>query len=133
MLYCPQYESLSISRILEQARKTPEINAFLPEDRDMHKVPRQWLINVAYTILGDPLRDWVKEEIVNRNEELAQKQNLLIEMDPEIARAFYSSVNISSKCHHHQVASTMLLLIICFQCSDEWHECSPPQGWFKAS
>ena len=51
----------------------------------MHKVPRQWLINVTYTILGAPFKGWVQSEIENRNEELAKKQNLLIDMDPEIA------------------------------------------------
>ena len=40
VLYAPHYENLSIERILEQARKNPVINDYLPEDRDMHKVPR---------------------------------------------------------------------------------------------
>ena len=48
MIYVPQYEPLNIVCILEQARKTSEVNNYLPEDRDMHKVPRQWLINVAF-------------------------------------------------------------------------------------
>ena len=39
-LYCPQYENLSIERILDKARKNDRINDYLPEDRDMHKVPR---------------------------------------------------------------------------------------------
>ena len=51
-MYVPQYENLSIERILETARKNQRINDYLPEDRDMHKVPRQWLINVVYTVLG---------------------------------------------------------------------------------
>ena len=72
------------------------INNYLPEDRDMHKVPRQWLINVTYTVLGTPFKAWVQGEIEKRNEELAKKQKLLIEMDPEIAKAFHGSVNISS-------------------------------------
>ena len=69
----------------------------MPEDRDMHKVPRQWIINVAYSVIGETFNTWVKEEIVNRNEFGAQKQKLLIEMDNDIAKAFHSSVNISSK------------------------------------
>ena len=97
MLYVPQYENLSISHILEQARKTPTVSNYLPEDRDMHKVPRQWLINVAYTLVGNAFAASVSTEIANRNEELAKKQKLLIDMDPEIAAAFHKSVNISSK------------------------------------
>ena len=97
-LYAPQYENLSIERILEQARKNPVINDYLPEDRDMHKVPRQWLLNLAFTLLGEPFRAWVKDEIEHRNEEIAKKRDLLIEMEPEVAAAFHASVNISSKC-----------------------------------
>ena len=73
VLYVPQYENLSIERLLETARKNPQVPYYLPDDRDMHKVPRQWLINVAYTIIGKPFSDWVKEEIVLRNEEIAKK------------------------------------------------------------
>jgi len=40
VLYVPQYENLSIERMLEQARKVPQVSNYLPEDRDMHKVPR---------------------------------------------------------------------------------------------
>ena len=68
----------------------------------MHKVPRQWLINVAYTVIGEPFNAWIKDEIANRNEELARKQNLLIDMDPEIAQAFHRSVNINSKFNLHR-------------------------------
>ena len=63
----------------------------------MHKVPRQWIINVAYTLIGEPFAAWVKDAIISRNDDLARKQNLLIEMDPAIATAFHKSVNISSK------------------------------------
>ena len=72
-MYVPQYENLSIECILETARKNPMINNYLPEDRDMHKVPRQWLINVTYTVLGTPFKAWVQGEIEKRNEELAKK------------------------------------------------------------
>ena len=73
---------MNIPCILEQARKTVKVNEYLPEDRDMHKVPRQWLINVAYAVIGESFSQWVRKEIAARNEELAKKQNLLIDMDP---------------------------------------------------
>jgi hypothetical protein len=88
---------LNIVCILAQARKTPKVNDYLPEDRDMHKVPRQWLINVVYAVIGESFSQWVRREIEVRNEKLAQERDLLIEMDPQIAKAFHESVNISSK------------------------------------
>ena len=132
-MYVPQYENLSIERILETARKNPRVNDYLPEDRDMHKVPRQWLINVVYTILCAPFKAWVQNEIETRNNELAKKQNLLIEMDPEIAKAFHSSVNISSKLILFNLISTLHVLIPSLLFSIKWKQCSPPQGWLKAS
>jgi len=124
-MFVPQYEKLSIEAILATARKNPRINDYLPEDRDMHKVPRQWLLNVAYTVLGEPFAGWVKSEIENRNEELATKQKLYIEMDPDIARAFHSSFNISSKCLSSSRSTLPGLLTFTSYCSDErqvsWH------------
>ena len=101
----PQYENLSIERILERTKEYPDVKSYLPEDRDMHKVPRQWLINVAYTVIGEPFSTWVKDEISSRNEELAKKQKLLIDMDPEIAKAFHDSVNISSRFYSNLLSS----------------------------
>ena len=69
----------------------------MPDDRDISKLPRQWIINVIYSIVGDDLREWVSKQVKSRNEKLAEKQELMIELDPEIAAAFGSSVNISSK------------------------------------
>ena len=69
----------------------------MPEARDVKKVPRQWLYDVAYTIIGKPLADWVDSKITERNDKLATKQNLYINMDPKITAAFHQSHNISSK------------------------------------
>ena len=39
-LACPQYEGLAIHDILQEASKTELVCKYLPDDRDMHKVPR---------------------------------------------------------------------------------------------
>ena len=128
VLFVPQYGSLSIERILAKAREDPQLNFYLPEDRDMHKVPQQWLINVAYTIIGESFATWIKESIEQRNEELAKKQKLLIEMDPEIAAAFNSSVNISSKYSLAVMAPFVRALLTYIPCSIQWFQCSPSQS-----
>ena len=69
----------------------------MPDQRDHRKLPRQWIINVIYSLVGEPFRAWVSGVIKGRNELLATKNDLLIELDPDIARAFKSSLNISSK------------------------------------
>ena len=91
------YKNLTVETILEYGKQIAQVPQYLPDDRDLSKVPRQWLINVIYSIVGDDFRKWVSVEVKNRNDQLADNQNLMIELDPEIAAAFGSSLNISSK------------------------------------
>ena len=98
----------------------------------MHKVPRQWLINVTYTLVGEAFSAWVKDEIASRNEDLARKQNLLIDMDPEIAKAFHGSVNISSRYHHFPSVCLLQALTIVWLCSIEWQQRASYENWVKA-
>ena len=100
VMFCPQYESLSIERILERAREWKAIWNYLPDDRDLHRLPRQWVINVIYTVVGDSFQDWVNERIEQRNSKVAEDDNKMIEVDPEIAAAFNASNYISGKYMH---------------------------------
>jgi hypothetical protein len=99
-MFCPQYESLSIERILEKAGDWPDVWQYLPDERDMHRLPRQWLINVIYTVVGKPFQDWVDERIEQRNSKVAEDDNKMIEVDPAIAAAFNASNYISGKYMH---------------------------------
>ena len=52
---------------------------------------------MIYTLIGDDFRKWVAQVIKDRNSRVAAKNDLIIELDPEIAKAFQGSLNISSK------------------------------------
>ena len=52
---------------------------------------------MIYTLIGDDFRNWVAQVIKDRNSRVAAKNDLIIDLDPEIAKAFKSSLNISSK------------------------------------
>ena len=97
MIQVPLYEGLSIESLLDKASQYPEVAQYLPEDRDLGRLPRFWIANVVYTIVGDEFRTWVNSKIRERNDRVAEKHNLLVEMDNEIARAFQASSQISSK------------------------------------
>ena len=73
------------------------MSQYLPDEKDIHRLPRQWLVNLVYTLVGDSFGSWVTQHIKTRNDKLAEKQDLLIDLDPAIAAAFGSSLNISSK------------------------------------
>ena len=44
----------------------------------------QWLLNVSYTLIGDDFARFVRERVDQRNEKLADRQDLNIAIDPEI-------------------------------------------------
>ena len=87
--------------MLAFGRKVEAVNLQLPDDRDLAKLPRQWIINVIYSLVGDDFRLWVSNLIQNRIDHLAESNDLMIELDPEIATAFRGSFNISSKCEQY--------------------------------
>ena len=91
------YKGLNIEAILEQGKKDDKVQAHLPDANDIHRLPRQWIINVIYTLIGAPFANWVKDLIKSRNDHVAEQNDLMLELDPEIAAAFKDSLNISSK------------------------------------
>ena len=93
----PQFEGLSIETVLEFASDKPDVLMYLPDERDYGKLPRRWLCGVVFTKVGEPFRNWVQEKIKARNDYVASKRNLMIDLDPRIAAAFNQSINISSK------------------------------------
>ena len=75
--------------MLHHAKKWPAVAKALPvEPREVEKLPRSYLANVIYTIVGTPFRDWVDKAIQARNDKIVEEQNLAINMDPDIFAAF---------------------------------------------
>ena len=70
---------------------------YLPDGKEIHKVPKHWIGNVCYTVLKGVFTKWVKEQVQKRNDELLEDKGLIIEMDPEIAQAFEASTKTSGK------------------------------------
>ena len=66
----------------------PEVRPFLPDDRDVPKLPRQWICNVFMTVVGNQFKDWVFSQIDKRNAKLATDNNVMIDVDPDILKAF---------------------------------------------
>ena len=62
---------------------------------------------MAYSILGDTFSQWVKRQIDERNARVAEKGDLMIEMDPEVHAAFQESTAISL----HKGASANMLKV----------------------
>ena len=127
-LHIPSYEGLTVKAILDFGMQTEQLSSYMPDERDLAKLPRQWIINVVFSVVGDDLRAWVSDQIKTRNEKLAAKQDLMIELDPEIASAFGSSLNISSKSTSVQVNSNLRNSRLASDHSDQGARRPHPQG-----
>ena len=93
----PHFEGLAIKNIFAFASQTPEVENALPPSKEIAKLCRGYLANVIYTIMGEPFRQWVNQQVARRNERIAIEGNNVISMDPEIARIFQQSSAISGK------------------------------------
>ena len=62
----------------------------------LKKLPRQYIANIIYTIVGKPFTDWIDARVNERHEKRAMENNLNIQMDPEIARIFQQSTAVST-------------------------------------
>ena len=80
----PQYEGLSIENILERGREHRELELYLPEERDMERLPRQFIATIVRGLLTDKFDTWVSEIIEQRNDYARSKRKLEIELCPEI-------------------------------------------------
>ena len=96
-LNVPQYDGLNVDKMLEFGNNYQNLFKFLPDPVEIKKCPKQWLINVIFTIVKTPFADWVSDLIEARNHKIAVDKNLLIEMDPDVAEAYAASTAVSSK------------------------------------
>ena len=85
-LYIPQYDNCSVRAILAQAAHYPQVESYLPDAKEHPQLPRQWLINVIFTVGGDDFGRWAQRMQDDRNNKMAQDNGLLIDIDPEIKR-----------------------------------------------
>ena len=57
----PHYEGLTIEDMLSFARPYPNVLACLPiEQREIEKLPREYISNVCHTLIGQPFVQWVQ-------------------------------------------------------------------------
>jgi hypothetical protein len=55
-LFVPQYKGLTVEDFITYAAANMEVMKYLPNEKDMYLLPRDYLINVIHSILGDTFR-----------------------------------------------------------------------------
>lgn len=93
----PHYETLTVKLILAFAFEYQGMRLYFPEDHEIEKLPREWICNVIYSVIGKPFLGWVEARIEKRNDEAVKKADGHLAMDPRIAAAFRASNHVSSK------------------------------------
>jgi hypothetical protein len=92
----PYYESLTLEKITAFCREQPnDIQRYIPDKGEVHKVSREWICNVVATVLGTIFTNWVREQIEIRNDEVTEKNDMNIELDDDVAAAFHASTSVS--------------------------------------
>ena len=72
---------------------------YLPEPSlELPRVPKQYIADVCVTLLEDKFTNWVKNQINARHQNVVEKGDLMIQMDPQMAEVFRQSQAVSSKC-----------------------------------
>ncbi len=95
----PHYEGLTIEDILKFAKDYPAVGVVLPQvEREVKRLPRDYITMVCNTKIGEPFREWVKAKQDQREEDIIAKQHQAVEMDPEIAAKIHASKSVAGKC-----------------------------------
>ena len=115
----PYFRNLTVEAILEFIQENPEPLAYLPDSPDLEKIPRKFLIDVCAVTLGETFKDWVSVRIDERNAQMADNRDFMIEMDPEIAARFHQSTHISRKCLANVIFTHLIYI---FRTKGYWRE-----------
>jgi hypothetical protein len=103
VIHIPQYEGLKVETMLVFTQLHPQVLEHLPIAKEIKKLSRAYLGNVIYTIVGKPFKDWVDGKIKERHAKVKEQQDMLVSLDPDIARIFAEStaVSVSKGSSHH--------------------------------
>ena len=112
IIFIPQYESLSIDDIIGYGVRHQEVIDALPIPKECQKLPRDYIGNIIYTLVGAPFADWVKQRTNQRHQKKQLERATTVRVDSRVAAAMRASKQISGKCTVYKY----LLLHICSYC-----------------
>ena len=100
-LTVPQYEGLAIKDILQNIGMKDNFRLYMPIVKEVMRLPKQFIINVAFSIIGDPFKNWIMDMVHQRNQKVTKEKDMLIAMDPAVFQAYQASTAISRKYFAH--------------------------------
>ena len=118
VIFVPHYINLELREIIDFGLERNELMEYFPLTKELTKMSRKYICDVIYSIVGDEFEEWVNARVNLRHEKMAEKKDLMLSLDPEIARCYEASQALSRKfldfkfCHfeiNHQFS------ILCFR------------------
>ena len=52
---------LTVERVMEFVDTQPGAEHYLPDEPDLAKVPKQWIVNICTAVIGADFKAWVAE------------------------------------------------------------------------
>ena len=96
-MHVPQYEGLKVEAMLDFASQYPNAMRVFPESKkETMKMPRQYIANCIFTIVGEPFKLWVNERVDERHKKVLDDREMGIEMDPEVYAIFAANKAVST-------------------------------------
>ena len=115
-LHVPHFKKLAIKHMMEYCKGIPKVmKAFPSEAKEIEKLPRQYIINVIFTLVGSPFEVWVNQRIEERHRLIAEDRDLNIELDPDIAAIFQASNSVSGKYQFPKFSITVVVIFCSFE------------------
>ena len=99
-------------------------------EKEIKKLPREYLGNVIQTIAKENFTAWVKQRVETRNQKLADDRDLAIHMDQSIADIFHASNAVSGTSP--SFFFPLFLILHFFKCSWSRDQFSPDEGLSQA-
>ena len=91
MIFVPHYENLELRQIIDFALQHPEVMEFFPLTKELTKMSRKYICDVIYSVVGDEFKEWINARVEHRHRKMAEKKDLMLSLDPEIARCYEAS------------------------------------------
>ena len=67
--------------------------------KEIDRLPREYVGNIIQTLAGNAFTQWVRQKIESRNAKLQQERQMTVAMDQSILDIFNASNAISGKCY----------------------------------
>ena len=76
---------------MEWGKDHPKIYESLPVEREILRYPKWYIIDICFTTYAKDFKEWVDAKVEERDKLIIEKADNIIDIDEELAKAFFAS------------------------------------------